>query len=56
MTFTYYLDGEMAGSYVPTDAEEIKNDEFTVKLLVVAPSSEVIIGYYDDVRIGPIGQ
>ena len=54
MTFTYYIDGQMAGSHVPVDAEELKKARFTPSVGVWGPSSEPLTGYIDDVRIGPV--
>jgi predicted Ser/Thr protein kinase len=53
MTFTYYMDGQMAGSHVPVDAEELKKGMFD---LVIGVCGEEVTGYIDDVRIGQTGQ
>jgi tetratricopeptide (TPR) repeat protein len=53
MTFTYYIDGQMTGSHVPVDAEEIKKAKFTLAIGVYGGE---VTGYIDDVRIGQIGQ
>ncbi len=52
MTFTYYMDGQMIGSHVPVDAEELKKARFKLIIGVWGPSSEALTGYIDDVRIG----
>jgi hypothetical protein len=51
MTFTYYIDGQMAGSHVPVDAEKLKKARFT---FVTGVCGKEITGYIDDVRIGPV--
>ena len=56
MTFTYYMDGQMIGSHVPVDAEELKKAKFTLTIGVWGPSSEALTGYIDDVRVGQFGQ
>jgi len=53
MTFTYYIDGQMAGSHVPVDAEELKKGIFD---LVIGVCGGEVTGYIDDVRIGQTGQ
>ncbi|MBN1995388.1 MAG: NPCBM/NEW2 domain-containing protein [Anaerolineae bacterium] len=54
MTFTYYIDGQVAGSHVPVDAEQLKNANFTVYVGVWSDSTDAIVGYIDDVRIGQV--
>lgn len=56
MTFTYYIDGQMIGSYVPVNVEELKQAKFTVSVVIWGETAEAIKGYIDDVRIGSIGQ
>jgi predicted Ser/Thr protein kinase len=56
MMFTYYIDGEMVGSHVAVDAEELKGARFTLGVGVWSSSSEVLTGYIDDVRIGPLDE
>jgi len=51
MTFTYYIDGQMAGSHVPVDAEMLRKASF--KLAIGVYGGEVT-GYIEDVRIGPV--
>jgi len=51
MTFTYYIDGQMAGSHVPVDAEKLKKARFALRIGVYG---KAITGYIDDVRIGPV--
>ncbi len=52
MTFTYYIDGQMVGSHVPVDADNLKKARFTMSVGVCCgPSSEALTGYIDDVRI-----
>jgi hypothetical protein len=56
MTFTYYIDGQKVGSYISPNAEELKEAEFSLDVGVWGASSEPVIGYIDDVRIGEIEQ
>jgi hypothetical protein len=56
MTFTYYLDGQVIGSHVPDDAEKLKKAKFVPHMGIWNDSQEAVIGYVDDVRVGPIGQ
>ena len=51
MTFTYYVDDQMAGSHIPVDAEELKKAKFT---LAIGVYGETLIGYIDDVCARPI--
>jgi len=51
MTFTYYIDGQMVGSHVPVDAEELKKSIFD---LVIGVCGGEVTGYIDDVRVGPV--
>jgi hypothetical protein len=56
MTFTYYIDDQIVGSHIPVDAEALKNAQFALLIGIWGSSSDPLIGYIDDVRIGPIGQ
>ena len=52
-SFTYYIDGQLAGSHVPIDAEKLENAKYDISIGV---TGNKITGYVDDVRIGEIGQ
>ena len=54
MTFTYYIDDQMVGSHVPSDADKLREAQFTVTTGVWGGSSGEVTGYIDDVRIGQI--
>jgi hypothetical protein len=58
MTFTYFLDGNKIGSYMPPEADNLKNANFTlfVKAWKNVPGTGKVVGYVDDVRIGKLGQ
>ncbi len=56
MTITYYIDGQMVGSHVPVDAEQLKKANFSLDIGIWAPSAGALTGSVDDVRIGPLGQ
>ncbi len=59
ITFTFYMDGQVLGSYTPT-----KTDKYNREKAVFSPSIGVanwgwnstapVAGYFDDIRIGPI--
>jgi len=48
MTFTYYIDGEAAGSHTPVDAKALEKARFVVAIGVYGDG---LTGYVDDVRI-----
>jgi hypothetical protein len=55
MTFTYIVDGRVEGSFVHPNAEALKTAEFALQLGVWHDESEDgVVGFIDDVRIGPI--
>jgi hypothetical protein len=60
MTFIYYLDGQVFGSYTPVDAEKFKSKATFSPAIAVTKwdrdSTGALVGYFDDVRIGQIGQ
>ena len=56
MKFTYYLDGQLLGSHVTVEAEELKQVKYGVSMGAWSDQEGKTIGYFDDVRIGPIGQ
>ena len=53
MTFTYYIDSQVAGSHVPVDAEDLKKAIFT---LAIGVYGWEVTGYIEDVRVGQIRQ
>ncbi len=60
MTFSYFVDGRLVGSHVADAyyADGLKEAIFRLEIGVFqdwdAGSSDVVIGYVDDVRIGPL--
>lgn len=58
LTFTYYLDGQVFDSYTPTDADRFKGRAVFIPSIGVVDwgsnSTGTLVGYFDDVRIGPI--
>jgi hypothetical protein len=52
INIVYYIDGEKIGSYTPQDADELKNNEFIVRLEVWSPERLGIEGVFDDIWIG----
>jgi hypothetical protein len=54
MTFTYYIDDQMVGSHVPSDADKLREARFTVTIGVWGPSSGEVTGHIDEVRIGQV--
>jgi hypothetical protein len=55
MTFTYYLDGQVEGTFVPPNAEALKAAQFALQLGVWHDERENgVVGFIDDVRVGPI--
>jgi hypothetical protein len=54
MAFTYYIDGQDAGAYVPPNTEELKQEaEFQFDIGVWGASTEEVTAYIDEVRVGP---
>lgn len=54
MTFTYYINGLLFGSYTSPHAEVLRDAMFNLDIGVHAPSGRPLVGYIDDVRIGRI--
>ncbi len=55
MTFTYYVDGRVEGTFVPPNAEALKNAEFALTVGIWHDERENgLVGYIDDMRIGPV--
>jgi hypothetical protein len=52
--FTYFIDEREMGSNVPVDAERIGDAEFTLSISVWSETEEEVVGYFDNVRIGPL--
>jgi hypothetical protein len=53
MTFTYYVDGRVEGTFVPPNAERLKNADFALKVGIWHDERETgMVGYIDEVRIG----
>jgi hypothetical protein len=47
------VDGQQVGAYTASEAEALKQAEFTVELQIYFEEGSLITGYFDDVRIGP---
>lgn len=55
MEFTYYIDGRVVGSTIPPNADDLKAaNEVVLFLGTRAESEETVVGYFDEVRIGPL--
>jgi hypothetical protein len=55
MTFTYYVDGQVEGTFVPSNAEALKDAELALQLGVWHDEGAGgVAGFVDEVRIGPI--
>jgi hypothetical protein len=54
MTFGYFVDGQFVGSHTPSDADRLKKAKFTLSIGIYTPSADVLTGYVDDVRVGPL--
>jgi hypothetical protein len=55
MTFTYYVDGRIEGTFVPSNAEALKDADLALQLGVWHDERENgVVGFIDEVRIGPI--
>jgi hypothetical protein len=55
LTFFYYFNGQVVGSYTPVNAEALKQARYSFKVGVYA-NGEFVTGYVDDVRIGQLRQ
>lgn len=56
MEVTYNIAGQEVGSYVPINADELKNAEMHTSVCIGSFDDESVTGYIDDVRIGQIEQ
>jgi hypothetical protein len=58
MTFSYFVDGRSVGSHTSDQADRLKKASFRLEIGVYtgpgAISEDVLTGYVDDVRIGPL--
>lgn len=52
MTFTYYVNGQMVGSYKPQNIEELRNASFTLSMGINGLHTGTLTGHIDTVRIG----
>jgi hypothetical protein len=55
MEFRYYVDDQLLDSHIPVDAEVLKGAKFSL-IIGISSSENDVTGYFDDVRIGEIGQ
>jgi tRNA A-37 threonylcarbamoyl transferase component Bud32 len=51
LTVTYFINGDLIGSFVPVNADKLKDARFRVTVAIWINSAETITGYVDDVRI-----
>lgn len=49
--FSFYINGQFAGSYIPAEAERLKSSRFTFSIGTWSQDG-IIVGHIDDVRIG----
>jgi len=54
MTWTYFIDGQSVGSNMPLAADKLKKAKFKFSIGVYASTTDEVVGYVDDVRIGPL--
>lgn len=58
MTFSYFVDGRSVGSHTSDQADRLKKASFRLEIGVYtgpgAIPEDVLTGYVDDVRIGPL--
>ncbi len=52
MTITYYLDGQRVGSHTLVRTEQLKSAKFRLVIEMFKPTTEGVIGFVDNVRIG----
>jgi hypothetical protein len=53
---TFFIDGQPIDEFLPADPEAIKKAIFSVDLAVFSEDDGVVTGYFDDVRLGQVGQ
>jgi len=51
MQFSYYIDGEEMGSYIPENAARLRKAEFAFYISLWGETKEKITGYFDEIRV-----
>jgi len=54
MELTYYIDGRIVGSTIPPNPDDFKSAGAVLYLGTWAEGEETVVGYFDEVRIGPL--
>jgi hypothetical protein len=54
MNFTYYIDGEKVGSFIPKNAKQLRKTTFHFYISLLGESPGKLSGYFDDIRIGDV--